>query len=77
MINRAVIHIAALKYFAMHIIDSNGKKIKITNLHEAINQANVLVGYFQTEEKFKDFEELQKNYWIDILHKLQELAKLN
>jgi hypothetical protein len=72
-----VIYVAALKLLAMHIIDLNGKKITISNLHEAINQANVLVGYFETDERFKDFEEVQKTYWIDILQKLQELAKLN
>ncbi|MES2005477.1 MAG: hypothetical protein V4450_13250 [Bacteroidota bacterium] len=61
----------------MHIIDSNGKKITITNLHAAIDQANVFVGYFETDERFRDFDEVQKSYWIDILEKLQELAKLN
>lgn len=49
----------------------------ITNLHAAIDQANVFVGYFETDERFRDFEELQKAYWIDILEKLQALAKLN
>lgn len=77
MINWAVTCITALKYFAMHIIDLNGKEIKITNLHAAIEQANLFVGYFHTDEQFKDFEEVQKTYWIDILQKLQELAKLN
>ncbi|MDP2422157.1 hypothetical protein [Sediminibacterium sp.] len=61
----------------MHIIDMNGKKITISNLHEAINQANVFVGYFHTDERFKDFDETQKAYWNDILQKLQDLAKLN
>lgn len=61
----------------MHIIDNNGKKITITNLHAAIDQANVFVGYFETDDRFRDFEEVQKSYWIDILEKLQELAKLN
>lgn len=61
----------------MHITDLNGKKIKITNLHAAIDQSKLLIEYFETDERFRDFEELQKEYWRDILNKLQELAKLN
>ena len=46
----------------MHIIDNNGKKITITNLHAAIDQANVFVGYFETDDRFRDFEKVQKAY---------------
>ena len=61
----------------MHIIDLNGKKIKITDLHAAIDQANLFIGYFDSDDRFRDFEEVQKQYWRDIVQKLQELAKLN
>lgn len=61
----------------MYITDLNGKKIRITNLHAAIDQANLLIGYFDTEDLFRDFEESQKEYWRDIIEKLQLLAKLN
>ena len=61
----------------MHITDLNGKKIEITNLHAAIDQANMFIGYFDSDERFRDFEEVQKTYWRDIVLKLQELAKLN
>jgi hypothetical protein len=68
---------AALKTSAMYITDMNGKKITITNLHNAIDQTNLLIGYFESDERFKDFEETQKGYWLDISYKLQDLAKLN
>lgn len=55
----------------------NGKKIMITNLHNAIDQTNLLIGYFENDERFKDFEATQKAYWLDISYKLQDLAKLN
>jgi len=61
----------------MHITDLNGKEIKITNLHAAIDQANMFIGYFDSDERFRDFEEIQKSYWRDIVGKLQELAKFN
>ena len=61
----------------MHITDMNGKKITITNLHNAIDQTNLLIGYFENDERFKDFEATQKAYWLDISCKLQDLAKLN
>lgn len=61
----------------MHITDLNGKQINITNLHAAIDQANIFIGYFESDDRFRDFEESQKEYWRDILHKLQDLAKLN
>lgn len=61
----------------MFITDLHGKQIKITNLHAAIDQAALLVGYFATDKRFHDFEETQKTYWQDVLKKLQELAKLN
>ena len=61
----------------MHITDLNGKEIKITNLHAAIDQANMFIGYFDSDERFRDFEEIQKSYWRDIVCKLQELAKFN
>lgn len=61
----------------MHITDLNGKKITITNLNAAIDQVNMFIGYFDSDEYFRDFEEVQKEYWRDILNKLQELAKLN
>ncbi len=61
----------------MHITDLHGKKINITNLQAAIDQATMFISYFDTEECFRDFEEVQKTYWRDILRKLQELAKLN
>lgn len=61
----------------MYITDINGKKIRISNLHSAIDQTNILIGYFETDERFRDFEKIQKEYWLDVLHKLQELAKLN
>ncbi|MBL7759141.1 MAG: hypothetical protein JNK08_00435 [Sediminibacterium sp.] len=61
----------------MHIIDINGKKITITNLHAAIDKANIFIGYFVSDDRFRDFKESQKEYWRDILHKLQDLAKLN
>lgn len=61
----------------MHITDLNGKEIKITNLHAAIDQANMFIGYFDSDERFRDFEDIQKTYWRDIVRKLQELADLN
>jgi protein involved in temperature-dependent protein secretion len=61
----------------MYVTDLAGKKIKITNRHAAIDQANIFIGYFETDEHFHDFEEGQKTYWRDIIRQLQELAKLN
>lgn len=61
----------------MYITDLNGKKIRITNLHAAIDQSNMFIGYFDSDERFRDFEEIQKEYWRDIAQKLNDLAKLN
>lgn len=61
----------------MYITDISGEKIKITNLQAAISQANMFLGYFDANEPFRDFEEVQKRYWKDILQKLQALAQLN
>lgn len=61
----------------MQIIDINGKIIKISNLQAAIDQAAIFIGYLDTDEHFRDFEEIQKEYWRDILNKLNELSKLN
>lgn len=65
------------KMILMQITDSNGKVIRITNLHAAIDQAKLLIDYFENDVRFKDFEESQKAYWRDVLFKLQELAQLN
>lgn len=64
-------------HFTMHITDLHGKDIHITNLHAAIDQATILVGYFATDERFRDFSETQKEYWRDVLAKLQLLVRLN
>jgi hypothetical protein len=76
IIRAAILH-RPLINFTMYITDLNGKKTEITNLHAAIDQATTFVGYFTTDERFKDFEEIQKEYWRDILSKLRLLADLN
>ncbi len=69
--------IAAHKFLTMHITDINGKQIKITNLYAAIEQANLFVSYFDSDDRFRDFEAVQKQYWRDIIRQLQDLARLN
>jgi hypothetical protein len=61
----------------MYITDLNGKRIEISNLKACLDQTAAMIGYFNTEESFSDFDELQQAYWKDILAKLEALAKLN
>lgn len=54
----------------MKIIDLKGEKIEITNLKEALKQAQNFKDYY--DEKNKILSDERKKYWEDIYKKLKK-----
>lgn len=57
----------------MYIIDKNGLLITVTDLDGAIKQAELFASYFHEDKAFADFDERQKEYWLDVLLQLTRL----
>lgn len=60
----------------MKIIDMYGKEKTVTDLDEAINQAEVFKSYGQPSNLAEEFLEERKRYWTDIHQKLTYLQSL-
>lgn len=58
----------------MKIIDLKGEKIEITNLKEALKQAQNFKDYY--DEKNKILSDERKKYWEDIYKKLKKKLAL-
>lgn len=57
----------------MYIIDKNGLPIAVTDLDGALKQAEVFASYFHEDGAFAEFDQKQKEYWLDILLQLSRL----
>jgi hypothetical protein len=54
----------------MTITDINGCELQVTNLHEAIKQAEEFRHYRHEDNSHADFDKRQQAYWADRYHKL-------
>jgi hypothetical protein len=59
----------------MKIIDLDGKSITVTNLQEAIAQADLFKHFQHEDPEFKNLDKKLNMYWSDILDKLTKLSK--
>lgn len=56
----------------MYITDLYGKRIEITNPKDSVEQLKVLIKYFESETACITFNKAEKDYWKDILDKLEK-----
>lgn len=54
----------------MNIKDLHGKNIEVTDLEEAIQQAENLKDYEHEDKSFAEFDARQNAYWTDVYNKL-------
>lgn len=59
----------------MKIIDLYGETLEVTDLDEALAQADEFRGYSSTNNSCNDFEEERRIYWEDIYTKLRQLEE--
>lgn len=59
----------------MTVTDLNGFVVKVTNLDEAILQAEAFKEFCQEDETFSDFDKKQRAYWTDLSEKLKTLKQ--
>ncbi len=59
----------------MKIIDLYGETLEVTDLAEALAQADEFRGYRYTNNSCKEFEEERRIYWEDIYTKLKDLEE--
>jgi len=59
----------------MKIFDLDGKPITVTNLQEAIAQADLFKHFQHEDPEFKNQDKKLNMYWSDILDKLTKLRK--
>ena len=59
----------------MKIIDIYGETLVVTDLDEALAQADEFRGYTSTDNSCKNFEEERRIYWEDIYTKLKDLEE--
>ena len=57
----------------MQLTDLNGKQIEVTNLDEAIRQAEMFMNFKHENPEYAQADEDLKNYWTDIYSKLLQL----
>lgn len=59
----------------MHIYDLNGKRIEVTDLSKAIEQAKAFTGFQHEDENYQQLDNTLFEYWNDMLKKLETLNK--
>lgn len=59
----------------MSVTDINGKKIEVTNLDKAIEQATMFSSMKHEDINFRNTDKVLNTYWNDMLNKLKRLQQ--
>lgn len=60
----------------IQIEDKNGENITVTNLVQAIEQADYFRNFAHTDKLFEEFDKKRQAYWQDIYEKLIKISDL-
>lgn len=61
----------------IQIEDKNGKNIRVTNLTQAIEQADYFKNFSHTDIIFEKFDKERQAYWKDLYEKLVAISDLD
>ncbi|MFH6997397.1 hypothetical protein ACHRVZ_05645 [Flavobacterium sp. FlaQc-57] len=61
----------------IQIEDKNGEKFEVTNLSEAIKQADYFRNFAHEDKLFEKFDEKRQAYWQDMYEKLMKISDLD
>jgi len=61
----------------IQVEDKNGKNIRITNLIQAIEQADYFRNFTHTDKIFEKFDKERQVYWQDLYEKLVAINDLD
>ena len=61
----------------IQIEDKNGKNIRVTNLTQAIEQADYFRNFAHTNKIFEKFDKERQAYWQDLYEKLIKMSDLD
>jgi hypothetical protein len=61
----------------IHLEDKDGKTITVTNLPEALQQADYFRHLSHTDKAFKRFDQERQDYWQDLYEKLVKISDLD
>lgn len=61
----------------IRIKDKNGENFEVTNLTQAIEQADYFRNFAHTDKLFEKFDTKRQAYWQDIYEKLMKINDLD
>ena len=61
----------------IQVEDKDGKNITVTNLPEAIQQADYFRHFAHIDKAFKRFDQERQAYWQDLYEKLAKISDLD
>jgi hypothetical protein len=61
----------------IQVEDKDGKTITVTNLPEAVQQADYFRQLSHTDKAFKRFDQERQSYWQDLYEKLLKINDLD
>lgn len=61
----------------IQIEDKNGENVEVTNLAEAIKQADYFRNFSHTNKLFEKFDQKRQAYWQDMYEKLIKISDLD
>lgn len=59
----------------MHVFDLDGKRVDVTDLKQAIDQANLFKAFTHVDPEFAELDKRSQAYWSDLHDKLINLQK--
>jgi hypothetical protein len=59
----------------MHVKDLDGKRVEVTDLHKALEQASMFKQFRHDDTSFKELDDRLNAYWSDLHDKLVALHK--
>ncbi|CAD0002107.1 MULTISPECIES: hypothetical protein [Flavobacterium] len=60
----------------IQIEDKNGENVEVTNLNQAIKQADYFKNFSHTDKLFEKFDKKRQAYWQDMYEKLIKISDL-
>lgn len=61
----------------IQVEDKDGKNITVTNLPEAVQQADYFRHFSHTDKAFEKFDQERQAYWQDLYEKLVKISDLD
>jgi hypothetical protein len=61
----------------IQVEDRNGKEIRVTNLTQAIEQADYFRNFAHADKLFEEFDRKRQAYWQDLYEKLMKISDLD